>query len=653
MYTPNLEEFLKRSEEGNLVPVYREVLADLETPVSAFLKLGGRPHSFLLESVAGGEQISRYSFIGGDPFLVLKTKGRNVELTRDGRTERRELAEGEDPLHVLKGLMAEFHCVKDPELPPFCGGAVGYIGYDTVRFFERLPDLKPDDRGLPDCYFVFTDTLLIFDHVKHRIKVLCLARVGDNPEAAYADAKAKIDRLVDQLRQPLRHPEVGGAARRAGLINQLAAEATDETQSSAATAADPDEDHPVQSAVIRLAHAIVQQALLAEATEIRLEHNRSSAVASAKVGAELREILRLPRRLYDNLAMRYKVMAGLTFTEGRYPKDKRIPVSHMGQDYDLFLSVEPTTGGERITIRIEELPPDEEPTGSPLALPALASDELQVRSIPSREEHAAAVLKGKEYIAAGDIIQVVVSRRMEVEVSSSPFQIYRALRSINPSPYMFLLQFEDCQLIGASPEILVTERDKHVVTRPIAGTVRRGKTLAEDKELEAQLLADPKERAEHIMLVDLHRNDIGRVCEYGSVQVDQLMVTEKYSHVIHIVSNVVGELRPDKDAYDLIRATFPAGTLSGAPKIRAMEIIEELEPVKRGPYGGCIGYFSFTGDMDTAITLRTIVMKGQTAYVQAGGGIVADSDPEAEYQETVNKAGALMRAIEFAERGLE
>jgi anthranilate synthase component 1 len=495
MHTPTQDEFITRSERGNLVPVYREVLADLETPVSAFLKVGGRPHSFLLESVAGGEHISRYSFIGGEPFMVFKSKGRDVEISRDGRTEHRRLADGEDPLHVLKELMDEFRYVPDPDLPPFCGGAVGYIGYDTVRFFERLPDTNPDDRNLPDCYFVFTDTLLIFDHVKHRIKVLCLARVGADPAAAYAEATAKIDQLVTRLQQPLPHP-------------------------------------------------------------------------------------------------------------------------------------------------------------SPEAAPQSRNPMLRATEVPSREEHEAAVLRAKEYIAAGDIIQVVLSRRMAVEVSSSPFQIYRALRSINPSPYMFLLQFEDCQLIGASPEILVTERAGYVVTRPIAGTVRRGKTAAEDAELEAQLLADPKERAEHIMLVDLHRNDIGRVCEYGSVQVDQLMVTEKYSHVIHIVSNVVGRLRPDKDAYDLIRATFPAGTLSGAPKIRAMEIIEELEPVKRGPYGGCIGYFSFSGDMDTAITLRTIVMQGQTAYIQAGGGIVADSDPAAEYQETVNKAGALMRAIEFAEQGL-
>ncbi|MFN3651419.1 MAG: anthranilate synthase component I [Armatimonadota bacterium] len=494
MHTPSLEQFLTRCEQGNLVPVYREILADLETPVSAFLKIGGGANSFLLESVAGGEQIGRYSFIAGDPSMVVKTKGREVEIRREGRTETRTLADGEDPLHLLKELMRGFRFVADPELPPFCGGAVGFLSYDTVRFFERLPDLTPDDRGLPDTYFVFTDTLLIFDHVKHRIKVLCLARVGSDPRAAYAEAVEKIERLVAQLKQPLPHPET----------------------------------EPV---------------------------------------------------------------------------------------------------------------PREEP--------------LEVTSIPSREEHEAAVLRAKEYIAAGDIIQVVLSRRMEAKVRATPFEVYRALRSVNPSPYMFFLQFEDCQLIGASPETLVTEREGSVVTRPIAGTIRRGKTLAEDAELEAELLANPKERAEHIMLVDLHRNDIGRVCEYGSVHVDQLMVTEKYSHVIHIVSNVVGRLRPEKDAYDLIRAAFPAGTLSGAPKIRAMQIIEELEPVKRGPYGGVIGYFSYNGNMDTAITLRTIVMQNGTAYIQAGGGIVADSDPEAEYQETVNKAGALLRAVELAERGLE
>ena len=270
----------------------------------------------------------------------------------------------------------------------------------------------------------------------------------------------------------------------------------------------------------------------------------------------------------------------------------------------------------------------------------------------TRAQHEAAVLKAKEYIAAGDIIQVVLSHRMQAQVEVAPFDLYRALRAINPSPYMFYLSFGDLKIIGASPEILVTEDRGEVVTRPIAGTRRRGQTEEEDQALEQELLADAKERAEHIMLVDLHRNDLGRVCVPGTVQVDELMVVERYSHVMHLVSNVRGKLAPEKDQFDLLRATFPAGTLSGAPKIRAMEIIEELEPVRRGPYGGAIGYFSFSGSMDTAITLRTMVMKGDRVYIQAGGGIVADSEPAKEYQETLMKAGALLDALRFAEEGL-
>ena len=561
MVKPNLEEFRARAEQGNLVPVYREILADLETPVSAFLKIGGGAHSFLLESVAGGEQIGRFSFIGGDAFMILKTRGSEVEVRREGRTERRQLAEGEDPLHVLKDLMSGFRYVADPELPPFCGGAVGYLGYDAVRFFERLPDRTPDDRGLPECYFVFTDTLLVFDHVKHHIKVLCLARIDGDPDAAYARAIDKIECLVQRLREPV-----------------------------------PGVD------------------------------SRQSAVGSRQPAVGGRQSV---------VSSQPSVVSG-------QPSVVRGQQSGVSGQQSVVSSQQSVVSGQQSVVSGQE-------SGVSSRQPA----ELRVTSIPSRGEYEAAVLRGKEYISAGDIIQVVLSRRMAVEVSAPPFQIYRALRSVNPSPYMFFLQFEECQLIGASPEILVTERGGEVVTRPIAGTVRRGQTPQEDASLEAQLLADPKERAEHIMLVDLHRNDIGRVCEYGSVTVDQLMVTEKYSHVIHIVSNVIGRLRPDRDGFDLIRAAFPAGTLSGAPKIRAMEIIEELETVKRGPYGGCIGYFSFNGNVDTAITLRTIVMQGQTAYIQAGGGIVADSDPAAEFQETVTKAGALLRAVELAERGLE
>jgi anthranilate synthase component 1 len=362
-----------------------------------------------------------------------------------------------------------------------------------VRFFERLPDQTIDDRQLPDCYFVFTDTLLIFDRVQHRIKVLCNARVNGEPERAYREALGRIEAVIGGLRRPF-----------------------------------------------------------------------SSA-------------------------------PGL-------PKE-------------------------------------------PAPVPVTATVDCA--------GYCAAVERAKEYIAAGDIIQVVLSQRLAAEIHSRPFDLYRALRSLNPSPYMYFLQFEDCQIVGSSPEILVTERRGQVVTRPIAGTVRRGKTPEEDRQQEARLLADPKERAEHVMLVDLHRNDIGRVCEYGTVEVDELLVTEKYSHVIHIVSNVIGKLRKDRDAFDLLRAVFPAGTLSGAPKIRAMEIIDELEPVRRGPYGGAIGYFSFSGDMDTAITIRTFVVQGRTAYLQAGAGIVADSVPENEYQECMSKLGALQRAVEMAEAGLE
>jgi anthranilate synthase component I len=493
MVVPTLEEFVERSRRGNLVPVYREILADMETPVSAFRKLEGWDHPFLLESVEGGDRIGRYSFVGGNPFLVLKTKGRQLEIRTAAGTTHRELGPGEDPLTVLKELLASYQFVPDPDLPPFCGGAVGYIGYDTVRFFERLPDGPVDDRNLPDSYFVFTDTLLIFDRVQHRIKVLCNARVDGDPERAYREAIARIEAVIGGLRRPF-----------------------------------------------------------------------SSAPAL---------------------------------------------------------------------------------TREPKPIPVVATvDEAG---------YCAAVVRAKEYIAAGDIIQVVLSQRLAAEIHCRPFDLYRALRSLNPSPYMYYLQFEECQIVGSSPEILVTERRGDVVTRPIAGTIRRGKTPAEDREMEAKLLADPKERAEHVMLVDLHRNDIGRVCEYGSVEVDELLVTEKYSHVIHIVSNVIGRLRKDRDAFDLLRASFPAGTLSGAPKIRAMEIIDELEPVRRGPYGGAIGYFSFSGDMDTAITIRTFVVRGRTAYMQAGAGIVADSVPASEFLECMNKLGALRRAVEMAEAGLE
>ena len=491
-YYPDKREFLARARMGNLTPVYKEILADTETPVSAFKKIASEDYSFLLESVEGGERMARFSFLGSGTNLIIQSKGRHVEITRDGNVEKIELEDGRDVLHVLKQEMGNLSYVPDPDLPKFCGGAVGFLGYDMVRFFEELPDSTEDDLDLPDCTFIFTDTLLIFDHVKHRIRVLCNARIGDDPEAAYEDAVRKIDALAQQLRTPL---------------------------------------------------------------EIRYERRNV--------------------------------------------------------------------------------------------------DPAEVSSNFTREEFEEAVLRCKEYIAAGDVIQVVLSQRFSTEVTADPFDVYRALRSLNPSPYMFYLAYGDTKLIGSSPEILVTEEQGKVIIRPIAGTRPRGATPAEDAALETELLKDEKERAEHIMLVDLGRNDIGRVCRYGSVALDELMTIERYSHVMHIVSNVKGRLKMDHDQFDLLRACFPAGTVSGAPKIRAMEIIDELEPTRRGTYAGAIGYFSYSGDMDTCITIRTILLHGSTAYVQAGAGIVADSDPGREYEETQNKAMAMIRALSAAEAGLE
>jgi len=491
-YSPDRDEFIRRSKRGNLIPIYREVLADLDTPVSAYRKIVDDDYSFLLESVEGGERVARYSFLGSGTNLIIKSKGFQVEIDRAGKKESFDLDAGRDVLHVLKSELGRFSYVADPELPRFCGGAVGFISYDLVRFFEDLPDTTSDDLNAPDCLFIFTDTLLIFDHVKHRIRVVCNAQVDNNASAAYDAAIAKIDSVVEKLRRP-----------------------------------------------------------------------------------------------------------------------------------DEALS-EPSKGVEP-----------------------------EIRSNFRREDFESAVMKCKEYIAAGDVIQVVLSQRFSAQVTADPFDIYRALRSLNPSPYMYYLSYGDMKLIGSSPEILVTEEKGNVVTRPIAGTRQRGATEGEDKALEAELLKDEKERAEHIMLVDLGRNDIGRVCRYGTVTVDELMVIERYSHVMHIVSNVRGRLQMDKDQFDLLRACFPAGTVTGAPKIRAMEIIDELEPTRRGPYAGAIGYFSYSGDMDTCITIRTILMQGSTAYVQAGAGIVADSDPAREFQETQNKAMALIRAIKAAEAGLE
>ena len=450
----------------------------METPVSAYLKVARPPYSFLLESVEGGEQVARYSFIGTEPSGVVRTgKGQtNGEV---------------DPLIPVQKVMNAYQLVPMPELGPFNGGMVGYISYDAVRYFERLPSPDNDPVGVPESVFMMTTTFLIFDHVRHSIRVVSHAFLDGDVETAYNEAVERIDELIDRLDSPLQPPT--------------------RSQNGAA----------------------------------------SSEIASNLTPAQ-----------YDEIVERCK-----------------------------------------------------------------------------------------EYIYAGDIIQTVPSQRFSRPTTAHPLEIYRALRAINPSPYMYYLELDDFHIVGASPEELVRVQNGVVSTRPIAGTKPRGKTVEEDEALERELLTDEKERAEHIMLVDLGRNDVGRVCKPGTVEVTELMIVEKYSHVMHIVSHVVGKLQDDKTAYDALRSCFPAGTLSGAPKIRAMEIIAEMEPDKRGPYGGAVGYFDLNGNMDTAITIRTMVIKDGVAYVQAGGGIVFDSVPQTEYEETEHKASAVLRAIEQAEQG--
>jgi anthranilate synthase component I len=488
MYTPTKKEFIAKASEGNLIPVYKEIMADMETPLSAFLKLERGQYSYLLESVEGGEKVGRYSFLGSNPERIFMAKGKKITIEENSK--RRSFECASDPLDTLAQMMAEYRPVPISGLPRFCGGAVGYVAYDAVRYFERLPDKNPDDLCLPDLFFLITDTILIFDHVRHTIKIVSNAHVTDTPERSYEAAIQKIERIEACIRNSL----------------------------------------PAQQL---------------------------------------------------------------------------------------------------------ELAP---PAGS-----------ISFRSNVTRAEYISMVERAKEYIRAGDVIQVVPSQRLETDVQAPPFNLYRALRSINPSPYMFYLQFGDVYLVGSSPEIHVRCEDGIVEVRPIAGTRPRGRDEEEDRALERDLLADPKERAEHIMLVDLGRNDIGRVCRYGTVTPKALMTIERYSHVMHIVSDIQGRLCEGKNAFDVMRASFPAGTVSGAPKIRAMEIIDELENRRRGPYAGAVGYFSFTGNLDSCITIRTILVKGGKAYIQAGGGIVADSVPETEYEETLNKAQAMLRAIAMAE----
>ncbi len=477
---PGPREYESLLRQGNLVPVSCEVVADLETPISAFLKLRDLPHAFLLESVEGGERVGRYSFLGARPRLVVTYEG--------GRVRAGDREQPGPLLPRLRELLRPYRPVRDPGLPRFTGGLVGYLGYDLVRDWERLPHRPPDDLGIPTAELGLYDTVVCFDHVRRRMRVVACAFAEEGAEAAYRAARERIEELLGRLQRPL----------------------------------------------------------------------------------------------------------------------------------DL-------------------------PRGAPASLAG------PVRSNMTREAFLQGVVRCKQYIRAGDIFQVILSQRFSAPVRGlDPFRLYRAVRVINPSPFLFYLDFPGVRLAGSSPELLVRLEDGQVWMRPIAGTRPRGRSPEEDLAREAELRASEKERAEHVMLVDLARNDLGRVCRYGTVQATELMVVERYSHVMHMVSTVRGEVAPGRDAFHVLEAVFPHGTVTGAPKVRAMEIIDELEPVARGPYAGAVGYVGFDGAMDTCITIRTLVIKGGVAHVQAGAGIVADSEPEAEYEETVNKAQALLRAVELA-----
>ena len=507
MHYPSQSQFVAASGRGNLIPVYREIMADGDTPVSAYAKIGRGDYSFLLESVVGGEKWAAYSFIGVAPRAVLRCRGdratvRWYDVDGDG-AESEESWQVGDPTAALGEVMARWRPVGVAGLPRFWGGAVGWVGYDVVRSFERLPSDNVDDLGLPELCLVITDTLVIFDNLRQTIKVVATAQVddGDDAAAAYAQAVLRVDAVVDRLR-----------------------------------------------------------------------------VTNA-------------------------------------------PLSEM------------------------EPPPLDEDGSTRMRWGGGAAP----RSSCARADYIAAVGKVKEYILAGDIFQAVLSQRFEVERGDlDPFDIYRALRIVNPSPYMFHLEFPDAQVTGASPETLVRCEAGRVEVRPIAGTRPRGADAAADERFAEELRNDPKECAEHLMLIDLGRNDVGRVAEPGTVTVSECMAVERYSHVMHMVSHVHGRLAPGRDWHDVLRAAFPAGTLTGAPKIRAMEIIDELEPHRRGIYGGAVGYVSFTGNLDFAIAIRTLVAQGESIYVQAGAGLVYDSDPAGEYEECLNKARAVLRAVTLA-----
>jgi anthranilate synthase component I len=519
MYSPTLDEFVKFATQGNLIPVTRRILADLETPLSAYRKIRGAGESFLFESVEGGEHIGRYSFVGCNPRAVIRQTGDRVEVIENGKVvesfevkgrtgsplpaaseEDARRARSDAPYRVADGLevvervMKKYRAVAVPGLPRFTGGAVGFIGYEFIHDVEPVvPRPAHDELKMPVMYFLIADQILIFDRVQQTITILVNAILDDaeSPADAYENAAGEIDRLVALLEQPSEHTAV---------------------------------------------------------------------------------------------------------------------------------EVQP-----------EVMPP------------------VAFESNQKKERFFSNVETAKKLITAGDIIQVVGSQRWSTPVTASPLDIYRAVRNVNPSPYLFLLELNGFALVGASPELHVRCEEGKVEIRPVAGTRPRGKNSDEDAVFEKELLADPKERAEHVMLVDLARNDIGRVCDFGSVAVKDLMFIERYSHVMHIVSQVEGKLAAGKTLYDLMRATFPAGTVSGAPKIRAMQIISELEQTTRGTYAGAVGYFSFNGNLDTCITIRTALIKDGKAYVQAGGGWVNDSTPEGEYQETINKSMAMRKAIAMAE----
>jgi anthranilate synthase component 1 len=493
---PEYDEFASAAREAQIIPVYRQLLADSLTPVSAFQVLGRDRHAFLLESVVGGERIARYSFIAAAPSAVYQVAGGQASIWQEGEPGTRDFQTA-DPLADLQKLLPKRRYRRDRRLPAFTGGLVGYAGYDTIRYYEgeKLPNPPADDRQLPDLLFGLYSELVIFDHVDKTVKVVTNADLTakPDPQVAYQHAVHRVDQIVQRLQQP------------------------------------------------------------------------------------------------------------------------------------------PT------------LPVGEIETASPPA--------LKFESDFTREAFEEAVRKGKEYIRAGDIFQFVPSQRLRVPSTADPFDVYRALRIINPSPFMFFLKSPACTLIGSSPEILCRVADGKVTSRPLAGTRKRGVTPEEDAALEAELLADPKERAEHIMLVDLHRNDVGRVARIGSVQISDVMTVERYSHVMHITTNVTGTLEEGKTALDALKVSLPVGTVSGAPKIRAMQIIDELEPTRRGPYGGAVGYLDFAGNMDTCIALRTIVWKNGVYDLQAGAGVVADSVPAAEYEETMSKAKAMLKAVEAAQSG--